>query len=96
MKDILQRNRICKVCALVVATLILPALTHAEDRDGRDQNNEHRWGEKDEHRWGDHATARDREKVSPVPDGGSGIVLLTAAVGAILVFSARLSSRKVA
>jgi len=60
-------NRIGKVCALVAAALILPALAYAG---GNNQGGVH-----------------------TVPEGGPGIVLLITTFGAILLFSARRSSR---
>jgi hypothetical protein len=58
---------------------MLPALAHAEERAGRDQSNEHRWGEK-EHRWGDHDTDRGRDRQVPV---------VVPFFSAVLVFSSR-------
>ena len=82
-------NRICKICALVAVTLILPSLAYAE----RDHGKSYKDGD-DGHRWGDHDSDRDRDRHIPsVPEGGPGMVLLITTVGAILVFSARLPSR---
>ena len=39
MKAPLFHNRICKVCSLVAATLILPALAYAQNNQGDDQGN---------------------------------------------------------
>jgi hypothetical protein len=69
-------NRIGKVCALVAAALILPALAYA----GGNNNNQ---GGNNNNQGGVHT----------VPEGGPGIVLLTTAIGAILLFSWRQSSR---
>jgi hypothetical protein len=81
MKNIFKSNRICKVCALLLATLTLPPLAHTEDRDGRDQNKEHRWG--------DHDTDIDRDrKVPVVPEANAGWVLIPF-FGAVLLFSSR-------
>jgi len=90
MKNFLRSNPIRKVCALVAATLILPALAHAEDRDGRDRYNDNRWWcERDEQRSGDHATDRNTDrKVSAVPETDAGWVLIPF-VGAVLLFSSR-------
>jgi len=49
-------------------------------------------GDNDEHRWGDHDTDRDRQ-IQSVPDGGPGIILLTTAIGAVLLFGAVQRSR---
>ena len=79
MKNLFENSRICKVCALVAATMVLPALAYAEDRDGRDQDNEHRWSH--------HDTDRDRHKqVSVVPEVNAGWVLIPL-FGAVLLFS---------
>jgi hypothetical protein len=72
----LQKN-VRKVCALVAASLILPALAHAGTDNGNGnggQNNGNQNG---------------KNKIETVPDGGPGIVLLTATIGAVLLFSAR-------
>ena len=67
---------LCKICALVAVTLVLPALAYAgNDRDKGDK------GDK-----GDH---NGRGHIQTVPEGGPGIVVLTATFGAILLFSAR-------
>jgi hypothetical protein len=64
---------LCKICALVAVTLVLPALAYAgNDRDKGDK------GDKGE-----------RGHIQTVPEGGPGIVVLTATFGAILLFSAR-------
>ena len=81
--------KIPKVCALVTASMILPALAYADHDSGK-------WnkGDKDEHRWSDHDTDKGRDKHIPsVPDGGPGIVLLTTAIGAVLLFGAIQRSR---
>jgi len=67
-------NRIGKVCALVAAALILPALAYAGGNNQGGNNN-------------------DQGGVHTVPEGGPGIVLLITTFGAILLFSARRSSR---
>jgi hypothetical protein len=69
------RNRIGKACALVAATLILPALTCVGQNA---QGNQNQGG---------------NSQGNSVPEGGPGIVLLTTAIGAILLFSWRQSSR---
>jgi hypothetical protein len=75
----LQKN-VRKVCALVAASLILPALAHAGTDNGNGgQNNGNQNG---------------KNKIATVPDGGPGIVFLTATIGAILLFSARRRSGK--
>ena len=96
MKYLKLHNGISKVCALGAAILILPVLAYADHDSGKgnkSDNDEHRWVEKEEHRWGDHDTDRNRDRHIPtVPEGGPGMVLLITTVGAILLFSARLSS----
>ena len=64
---------LCKICALVAVTLVLPALAYAKNDKDK--------GEKDER--------NGRGHIQSVPEGGPGIVVLTATFGAILVFSAR-------
>jgi hypothetical protein len=77
-------NRIRKVCALVAATLILPALAYADrdhDRDNNRDNHEQRGGD------------RDRDNHIPiVPEANAGWVLIPF-VGAVLFFSWRQFSR---
>jgi hypothetical protein len=78
-------SRLCnpKVCALVAATLILPALVHADrdhDKGDRDRN---------EDRGGD----RDRDdRIPVVPEASAGWVLIPF-IGAVLLFSCRQFSR---
>ena len=64
-----------KMCALVATSLILPVLAYADRDDHRGNDNDHR-GNNNIH------------KVHSVPDGGPGIVLLTTAIGAVLLFGA--------
>ena len=64
-----------KVCALAATTLILPVLAYADRDDHRGNDNDHR-GNNNNH------------KVHSAPDGGPGIVLLTTAIGAVLLFGA--------
>jgi len=66
-----------KVCALVATTLILPVLAYADRDDHRHNDNDYRgYGDNENH------------KAHSVPDGGPGIVLLTTAIGAVLLFGA--------
>ena len=71
------RDHFHKVCALVAASLILPALAYA-DRDN-DKGNRGR-GDNDEH----HGNPR----ISAVPEANAGWVLVPF-FGAVLLFSAR-------
>jgi hypothetical protein len=71
---------VSKVCALVATTLILPVLAYADRSDHRGNDNDHR-GNSNNH------------GVHSVPDGGPGIVLLTTAIGAVLLFGAKQRSR---
>ena len=80
-KNLKTHNGIRKVCALVAATLILPALTYAGTDNGKGNNGQNN-GNQNGH-----------DKIHSVPEGGPGIVLLITTVGAILLFSARRSSR---
>jgi hypothetical protein len=73
------QKRIGKVCALVAATLILPVLAHA---DGNNQGGNNQ-GQNNNNQGGTYT----------VPEGGPGTVLLITTIGAILLFSARRSSR---
>jgi hypothetical protein len=77
LKSLKTNNGIRKVCALVAATLILPVVM-AYAKDDNDKNNGE--GKGDKH-------------VYSVPEGGPGVVLLMATIGAILLFSARRPSR---
>ena len=77
-------NSIRKVCALVAATLILPALAYA-DRDHEKNNNR----DKREHRGGDRDPAN---HISVVPEANAAWVLIPF-VGAVLLFSWRQFSR---
>ena len=73
-----------KVCALVAACLILPALTYASrdhDRDSNRDNHEQRGGDRD----------RD-DRIPVVPEANAGWVLIPF-VGAVLLFSWRQFSR---
>ena len=74
-------NRIGKVCALVAAALILPALAYAGGNNN-DQGGNNQGGNNN-----------DQGGVHTVPEGGPGIVLLITTFGAILLFSARRASR---
>jgi hypothetical protein len=77
MSSFRLHHRIPRICALLAATLILPALAYA-DRDEHRGNNR----DKDEHR-GD----RDRDDHIPVvPEANVGWVLMPF-VGAVLLFS---------
>jgi hypothetical protein len=92
LKNLQTHNGIRKVCALVAATMILPMLAygdHDSERWNEGDNAKHQsWGEKDQDR------DKDRDSHIPsVPDGGSGIVLLTTAIGAVLLFGATQRSR---
>jgi hypothetical protein len=83
LKKLKIHNGICKVCALVVAALILPALAYADHDSGKSNKGD------DEHRWGAHDTDRDRDKnISVVPEANAGWVLIPF-FGAVLLFSAR-------
>jgi hypothetical protein len=76
--------KISKVCALVTASMILPALAYADHDNGK-------WnkGDKDEHRREDHDTDKSRDKEAPaVPETNAGWVLVPF-LGAVLLFSAR-------
>jgi hypothetical protein len=71
---------LCKICALVAVTLVLPALAYAKNDKDKGEND-------------DKGEQKGRGHIHTVPDGGPGIVVLTATFGAILLFSARRSSR---
>ena len=80
--------RIGKVCTLVAATLVLPALAYADRDHDRDQGRDH---DRDTHEqrgrdrnWDDHITV--------VPEANAGWVLLPF-VGAVLLFSWRRFAR---
>jgi hypothetical protein len=91
-KNLQTYKGIRKVCALVTATVILPMLAygdHESERWNKGDNDKHpSWGEKDQ----DRDRGRDSH-IPSVPDGGSGLVLLTTAIGAVLLFGATQRSR---
>ena len=71
------QKRVCKVCTLAAACLILPALAYADHDSGN--FDEHHWrGDNDEH----HGDPR----ISAVPEANTGIVLIPF-VGAVLLVS---------
>ena len=73
------KSRVRNVCALVVASLILPALAHADHDNDKDSYRGNHWrGDNDEH----HGDPR----ISAVPEVNAGIVLIPF-VGAVLLFS---------
>jgi hypothetical protein len=74
-------NRICKVCALVAATLILPVLAQATQNGGTGASNNNQGND-------------NQGNITTVPDGGGGMAILITTFGAILLFSARLSSHR--
>jgi hypothetical protein len=77
----LLRHHFGKLCALIAATLVLPALAFAghDNGKGNDDRNNGR-GDNDEH----HGDPR----ILAVPEANAGIVLIPF-VGAVLLFSAR-------
>jgi hypothetical protein len=84
MSSFRLHNRILKCCALVAATLVLPALAYADRDHDRDSSRD-----SDEHRGDD----RDRDCHIPiVPEANAGWVLIPF-VGAVLLFSWRRFSR---
>ena len=98
-------KRICKVCALATASLILPALAIA-DRDNdnwlKGDKNEHRWGDndngkwlkgdRDQHRWGEHERNKGSEHIPVVPETNAVWVLIPF-LGAVLLYSWRRIAR---
>jgi hypothetical protein len=84
MSSFRLHNRILRCCALVAATLVLPALAYADRDHDRDSSRD-----SDEHRGDD----RDRDCHIPiVPEANAGWVLIPF-VGAVLLFSWRRFSR---
>jgi hypothetical protein len=90
-------NHVRKVCALVAASLILPALAYAGH--DNDSGRENHWrGDNDEHHGrGDNDEHHGDPRVSAVPEANPGIVLMPF-VGAVLLFSSlqllRLKAQK--
>jgi hypothetical protein len=78
-----------KLCALVAATLILPALAYADRDHDRDNNRDN-----DGHRWADHDTDKGppAKNIPVVPEANAGWVLIPF-VGAVLLLSWRQFSR---
>jgi hypothetical protein len=88
-------NRGRLLCAFLAAALLLPRLVLAEERDWRAYNNEQRWVFDDERCLGDHDGDGGRDRhIATVPEGGPGIALLAATLGAILVLGVKQASRK--
>jgi hypothetical protein len=88
--SLIPYNNVRKVCALVAASLILPALAYADhDNDKDSYRDNHGRGDKDDH-YGD-------PRISAVPEANTGIVLIPF-VGAVLLFSSlqllRLKAQK--
>jgi hypothetical protein len=77
MSSFRPRDHFRKVCALVAASLILPALAYA-DRDNDRVN----------HGKGDNNERRGNPRISAVPEANAGWVLVPF-FGAVLLFSAR-------
>ena len=77
----LQKN-VPKLWALVAVTLILPALAYAGTDHGKGNDGQY------------NGKQNGRGKMYTVPEGGPGIVLLTATVGAVLLFSTRRLRRE--
>jgi hypothetical protein len=70
-------SRVHKLCTLLGASLVLPILAYAGTDHGKgndDYNNGKQNG---------------RDKIHSVPEGGPGIVLSIATIGAVLLFSRR-------
>jgi hypothetical protein len=76
------RNRTGKVCALVAATLILPGLAFAGGGNGQGGNGQ-----------GGNGQGGNGQGGYSVPDRGPGILLVTATIGAVLLFGAIQRSR---
>ena len=91
MSSFRLHNRILKGCALVAATLVLPALAYARDHDDNDRAISR---DSDGHRAdGRDRDDRDRDSHIPiVPEANAGWVLIPF-VGAVLLFSWRRFSR---
>ena len=79
-------NHFRKVCALVAASLILPALAYA-DRDN-DKDNHWRADNDEHHGRGDNDKHQGNQQVPVVPEANAGWVLVPF-IGAVLLFSAR-------
>jgi hypothetical protein len=75
-----SRNRVRLVCALL-ATTVIPVLAFAGIDNGKGNNGQNN-GKQNGH-----------NKICSVPEGGPGIVVLVAAIGAVLLFSSRQFSR---
>ena len=75
-----------RICALVAASLILPALAYA-DRDN-DKDNHWRADNDEHHGRGDNDKHQGNQQVPVVPEANAGWVLVPF-FGAVLLFSAR-------
>jgi hypothetical protein len=86
MSSFRPRDHFHKVCALVAASLILPALAYA-DRDN-DKGNRGRGDNDEQHGNGDNNEQHGNPRISAVPEANAGWVLVPF-MGAVLLFSAR-------
>jgi hypothetical protein len=80
MHSFLSRNYVRKLCALAAATLILPAMAYAGTDNGKGNDGQN------------NGKQNGRGDVQSVPEGGPGVMLLIATIGAILLFTARRPS----
>jgi len=86
MSSFRPRDHFRKVCALVAASFILPALAYADHDNGmgnhwRTDNDEH-------HARGDNDKHQGNQQIPVVPEANAGWVLIPF-LGAVLLFSAR-------
>jgi len=73
----ISRNQLRKTCALAAATLIVPAMAFAGTDKGKGNDGD------------DNGKQKGRGDVHSVPEGGPGVILFIATVGAILLFTTR-------
>jgi len=86
MSSFRPRDHFRKVCALVAASLILPALAYA-DRDN-DKDNHWRADNDEHHGKGDNDKHQGNQKIPVVPEANAAWVLIPF-LGAVLLFSSR-------
>ena len=76
----ISRNHFRKTCALAAACLVVPAMAFAGSDKGKGNDGD------------DKGKQKGRGEVHSVPEGGPGMILLIASVGAILLFTTRRTS----
>ena len=74
-----------KILALLAAVVALPILAHLAVENSKGDGVLNHGNHNDDHSGQDHG------KISTVPDNGPGVAILAGSVGAVLLFSARMT-----